>query len=157
VGIRVNASAAGEEEAGTRRLGHGGLDAGDWLGDGAELERADAGGGEQRREHHVVARGDADDVVAVRVEVLHEPRPRPPGPQNHDPRLLPLRRRAQTGQPLPGLIPRSDRLRRGGGEGRPVLVQLVVAERGRARAAAARERAEQGGGGHCLRARCELW
>lgn len=69
MGVGVDAGAAGEEEVGARRLGHGGLDARERLGDGAELERADAGGGQQRREHHVVARGDADDVVAAGVEI----------------------------------------------------------------------------------------
>lgn len=69
--VGVDAGATGEEEVGARRLGHGGLDARDRLSDGSELERADAGGGEQRREHHVVARGDADHVVALCIEVLH--------------------------------------------------------------------------------------
>lgn len=117
MGVGVDGGAAGEEEVGAWGLGHGGLDSRERLGNGAELERADAGGGEQRREHHVVARGDADHVVAVRVEVLHEPRPRPPCPQHHHPGLLPLRRRPQPREPLPSPVPRIRRRSRGGGEG----------------------------------------
>lgn len=143
VSVGVDGGAAGEEEVGAGGLGHGGLDARERLGDGAELERADAGGGEERREHHVVARGDAHHLVPGRVDVLHQPRPRPPGPQHHHPRLLPLRRRPQPREPPP-----LHRIRRRGGERR--VREAAVVERARPRAshaAAARdagERPEQG-------------
>lgn len=84
----VDADAVGEEEVGARRVGDGRLDAADGLGHGAELEGADAGGGEQRREDHVVPRGHAHDVVHARVDPLHQPAPRPPRPQHHHPSLL---------------------------------------------------------------------
>lgn len=65
------------------------MDASDGLRNGAELERPDAGGGQQRGEDHVVARGHADDVVDPRVDPLHQPAAGPPRPEHHHPRLLP--------------------------------------------------------------------
>lgn len=65
------------------------MDATDGLRNGAELERPDAGGGQQRGEDHVVARGHADDVVDPRVDPLHQPAAGPPRPEHHHPRLLP--------------------------------------------------------------------
>jgi hypothetical protein len=90
VGVGVNACAAGDDEP--------------------ELERAEPEPAEcMLQREHVAARGDADDVVATRarVEVLDEPQSRPPCPQHHYPRFLPLRRRAEPLEPLPGLIPRA--------------------------------------------------
>jgi hypothetical protein len=86
--LRVDAGAVGEVEVGARLGGERGLDAVDGLDDGAELERADARGRQQRREHHVVPRRDADDVVGARVHVLEEPARRPPGSEHHHPGLL---------------------------------------------------------------------
>lgn len=83
VRIRVDGGAAGEEEV---RIGGGGdsrLDATDGLRDRAELEGADAGGGEERGEDHVVPWGDADDVVEAGIDALHQPASRPTGPQHH--------------------------------------------------------------------------
>lgn len=93
--VVVDGGAVGEEEVGSRDAGDGGLDAADGLGDGAELEGADAGGGQERGEHHVVPGRHAHHVVQARVHPLHEPAPGPPGPQHHDPRLLPRPRRPQ--------------------------------------------------------------
>jgi len=52
----INGSTIGEEEERARLPGNGGLDPGDGLGDGSELERSDARGSQERREDHVVAR-----------------------------------------------------------------------------------------------------
>jgi hypothetical protein len=85
---RVDSGAVGEVEVGARAGGERGLDAADGLDNGAELERADARGRQQRREDHVIPRRDADDVVGARVHVLEEPARGPPGSEHHQPGLL---------------------------------------------------------------------
>ena len=95
VRLGVDAGAGGEEEVGAGAGGERRLDAADGLDDGAELERADARGRQQRREHHVVPGRHAHDVVGARVHVLEQPARRPPGAQHHDARLLPGPRRAE--------------------------------------------------------------
>lgn len=52
----INGSTIGEEEERARFPGNGGLDPGDGFGNGSELERSDASGSQEGREHHVVAR-----------------------------------------------------------------------------------------------------
>jgi hypothetical protein len=75
---RVDSGAVGEVEVGARAGGERGLDAADGLDDGAELERADARGRQQRREDHVVPRRDADDVVGARVLAQQDERTKRP-------------------------------------------------------------------------------
>lgn len=86
--VGVDSGAGGEEEVGVGGSGEGGLDPADRLGDGAELERPHAGGGQQRREDHVVPGGDAHDVVKLRVQAFEEPAAGPAGAEDHHPGFL---------------------------------------------------------------------
>ena len=97
--IGINAVAVGEEEVRTGFARDGRLDPADRLSDGPELERADTGGGQEGREHHVVPRRDAYDVVEAGVDPLHEPAPGPSGSHHHYPGLLVGFRWAQPGVP----------------------------------------------------------
>lgn len=49
----------------------------------AELERADGGGGQERGEDEVGARGDDDDLVFARVEVARERVAGPAGAEDY--------------------------------------------------------------------------
>lgn len=95
--IGIDGCTVGQEEVRPRFAGNSGLDPGDRLGDGPELEGPDAGGGQERSEDHVVSRRDAHDVVELRIETLHEPAPGPTRTQNHNPRLLARPRGSEAG------------------------------------------------------------
>lgn len=86
--LRVDATTTSEKEEGTGGMGDCRLDPGDGLGDGAEFKSADAGGGEERSEDHVITWRDADHIIDAGVDPLHEAAARPSGSKNHDPRLV---------------------------------------------------------------------
>jgi hypothetical protein len=93
--IAIDARTIGQEEVGPRFARDGGLDPADGFGNGPELQGPHAGGGQEGREHHVVPRRHAHDVVEVGIEALHEPASGPPGAHHHHPRLLRGHRRPQ--------------------------------------------------------------
>lgn len=113
--VSADGGTVGEEEVGAGLARNGGLDPGDGLGHGSELESAHAGGGQERGEDHVVARRHADDVVYGGVEALHDSAARPAGPQNHHPRLLAGRRGAEARRPRAEMGKGEAKRRSGGG------------------------------------------
>lgn len=86
--LGIDGVAAGEEEVGPRGTGNSGLDPANGLSNGAELESANAGGGEERSEDHVVARGDANDIVELSINSLHQTASSPSRSEHNDSRLL---------------------------------------------------------------------
>lgn len=94
--IRIEAYTIGEEEIRPGFSRNSGLDPRNGLGYGPELQSSDAGGRQQRREHHMVPRRHADDVVLLGVQSFHKPAPGPARTQDHHPRLVAGHRGAQT-------------------------------------------------------------